>query len=151
MDPQDPPPLNPPLLGVKSWFSFERSHLCWCVDQIWNLNSILILRYYSFCWNFENLPKNSFCTSMASLWVIYGEKQILRKLIQKSSLMVLMMIWVWKNGFNSWNQNFRKCTLFGVLYESAGVQKTHITMTCTPQYLEYITWTHDNVLVHVTI
>jgi len=23
-----------------------------------------------------------------------------------------MMIWVWKSEFNSWNQNFRKCTLF---------------------------------------
>jgi len=23
-----------------------------------------------------------------------------------------MMIWVWKSGFNNWNQNFRKCTLF---------------------------------------
>jgi len=22
------------------------------------------------------------------------------------------MIWAWKSGFNSWNQNFRKCTLF---------------------------------------
>jgi len=31
-----------------------------------------------------------------------------------------MMIWVWKGGFNGWNQNFRKCTLFvwSTVYES---------------------------------
>ena len=49
----------------------------------------ILLKFWSFCWNFDNLPKNCFCTSMASLWVIYGEKQILRKLTQKSSLMLL--------------------------------------------------------------
>jgi len=48
---------------------------------------------------------------MASLWVIYGEKQILRKLIQEF-FGAFMMFWVWKSGFNSWNQNFQKCTLF---------------------------------------
>ena len=52
----------------------------------------------------------------ALVWLLYGlyygEKQILRKLIQRSFVDAFMMIWVWKSGFNSWNQSFQKCTLF---------------------------------------
>ena len=37
-----------------------------------------------------------------------------------------MMIWVWKSGFNSWNQNFQKCTLF--------VWSTVAMQCSTPQF-----------------
>ena len=83
-----------------------------CVAQIWNLNSIHILRYCPFCWIFDNLPKNCFCTSMASLWAIYGEKQILRKLLQRSSLMFLCWIVRTQCGW------FSRFTVYG----SAGLQ-----------------------------
>ena len=62
--------------------------------------------------NFDNLPKNCFCTSMASLWVIYMGKTNFEKTSPKEFFDAFVMIWAWKSGFNSWNQNFWKCTLF---------------------------------------
>jgi len=44
---------------------------------------------------------------------IRGKK--IEKTYPREFLDAFIMIWVWKSGFNSWNQNFRKCTLFGAL------------------------------------
>jgi len=40
-----------------------------------------------------------------------GGKTIFEKTYPKEFFDAFMMIWVWKSGFNSWNQNFRKRTL----------------------------------------
>jgi len=59
------------------------------------------------------------------LWLLYGlyklwGKTSFEKTCPKELFDAFMMIWVWKSGFNSWNQNFRKCTLlFGALYVQA--------------------------------
>jgi len=50
-------------------------------------------------------------SASALLWLLYGEKPILRN-FSKGVLWCFYDIWVWQSGFNSWNQNFRKCTLF---------------------------------------
>jgi len=42
---------------------------------------------------------------------IWGKSNF-EKTYPKEFFGVFMMIWVWKSGFNSWNQNFRKCTHF---------------------------------------
>jgi len=42
---------------------------------------------------------------------IWGKTNF-EKTYPKEFFDAFMMIWVWKSGFNSWNQNFRKCTLF---------------------------------------
>ena len=49
---------------------------------------------------------------MASLWVIYGEKQILRKLIRKSSLMLLWWFECEKVDLKAEIKISEKCTLF---------------------------------------
>jgi len=51
----------------------------------------------------------------ALLWLLYGlymGKTNFEKTYPKEFFDAYMMIWVWKSGFNSWNQKFRKCTLF---------------------------------------
>jgi len=56
-------------------------------------------------------PKNT----SALLWLLYGlymGKTNFEKTYLKEFFDVIMIIWVWKSGFNSWNQNFWKCTLF---------------------------------------
>jgi len=88
------------LFGTNLCIHSKLHHLC-------DLNSIYILRYCPFGWNFDNLLK----IASAFLWLLYmGEKQILRKRLQRSSLM--LFFWVWKSGDNTWNQFFLKCTLF---------------------------------------
>ena len=48
---------------------------------------------------------------MASLLAIYGRNKF-EKTSPKEFFDVFVQIWVWKSGFNSWNQNFQKCTVF---------------------------------------
>jgi len=44
-------------------------------------------------------------------YIIMGKTNF-EKTYPKEFFDAFMTIWVWKSGFNSWNQNFRKCTLF---------------------------------------
>jgi len=46
-----------------------------------------------------------------SMGYIWGKSNF-EKTCPKELFDAFMMIWVWKSGFNSWNQNFWKCTLF---------------------------------------
>jgi len=51
----------------------------------------------------------------ALLWLLYGlymGKTNFEKTFLKEFFDAFMMIWVWKSGYNSWNQKFWKCTLF---------------------------------------
>ena len=113
------------------------------MDQVWNLNSIHILRYCSFCLNFGNLLKNYFCTSMASLWVMYGENQILRKLIQRSSLMLLWWFQCDKVDLTAEIKiSVNVLSLFGALYTlqhtSPCMQTTHDSCSVLERELLYM-------------
>ena len=92
-------------------------------NEFWDLNSIHILRYCSFCWNFDNLPKKFLLHFYGfSIGYIWGKTNFEKT--SPKEFFDAFMIWVWKSGFNSWNQNFRKCTLF--VWSTVTVQQTMI-------------------------
>jgi len=57
---------------------------------------------------------------------IWGKTNF-EKMYPKEFFDAFMMIWVWKSGFNSWNQNFRKCTLS--LWSTVSAVMVHIART----------------------
>ena len=88
--------------------------------QIWNLNSIHILRYCLFCWNFYDLPKNCVCNAVrfakksesqatvtdvsvgiafatfVGVLVYHTYQQVWSKLQQRIHLLTLTQIEKWK-------------------------------------------------------
>ena len=100
-------------------------HLC-------NLNSIKIY----ILWSINSTQKNCFCTSVASLLAIYGEKQILRKL-QSSSLMFFECEKVDLTAEIKISQNV--ISLLGALYTESGMRLTNM---CVCSMKTKCVWVH---------
>ena len=78
------------------WTKFEilTPYISWDTVHFVEISQELLLHFYGF--------------SMGYIW----GKTNFEKTSPKEFFDAFMMIWAWKSGFNSWNQNFRKCTLF---------------------------------------
>ena len=102
------------------WTKFEilPPYISWDTVHFVEILTIYPPSLYNFFWISvfllfsPPLKENCFCSSMASLWVIYSWKNKFWDTYPKQFFDAFMMIWQWKSGFSSWNQNFRKRTLF---------------------------------------